>query len=466
MVIATSQGGPPTGIVWGCVAVILFFLLIMLLKALIRVCSANAILVIAGRKSRAGGKEYGYTITPAGWTYAIPFWHRVEALDLTIVPIDVRVEGVNSANGITLGADATACVCIDDSDASLLYSAVERLLGKSRREIQEQIQKTMIGNFRGALNRTTPLQAIGMEEDIEREQTESGVKVSDVAAKGGETVQFRDLLLKDCTEDLSTFGLKVVSVSLQRIWDTSQYIANLANKTLANKRKEVEIEEARLRAGAERTESDGERRIEVAKNQADQSIVAAVQDLEVLRQKCEAAIQKVSLETDSAVAGATSEGQKRVQQESIALQELKNRSDVVLRIEAERQKAEIIARGSAEATEIIEGTRNELLERRVRLLTEAGDYGKIALFITQLPNLFRSFQRHGKNLAVDRVLVMSEENGFDEAVNRGPRALVDFLRQFEEAFGVSVRNMLSSGGAATGDAPGDSEEEEGKEVSQ
>ena len=46
---------------------------------------------------------------------------------------------------------------------------------------------------------------------------------------------FRHLLLEDCREDLSAFGMNVVSVSLQRIWDTSNYIANLANKTLSRK---------------------------------------------------------------------------------------------------------------------------------------------------------------------------------------------------------------------------------------
>ena len=50
--------------------------------------------------------------------------------------------------------------------------------------------------------------------------------------------------------------MKVVSVSLQKIWDTSNYIANLAQKTLAQKRQDVEIEESRLRAHAAQAESD------------------------------------------------------------------------------------------------------------------------------------------------------------------------------------------------------------------
>ncbi len=55
---------------------------------------------------------------------------------MTIIPINVRVEGVNSANGIKVGADATACVCVDDQNETLLYSAVQQLLDKSRDEIR------------------------------------------------------------------------------------------------------------------------------------------------------------------------------------------------------------------------------------------------------------------------------------------------------------------------------------------
>ena len=77
----------------------------------------------------------------------------MQSIDLTILPINVQVDNVNSANGITVGSDATACVCIDDMDEVLLYSAVQQLLGKSRPQIQEQIQQTMIGNFRAALKR-------------------------------------------------------------------------------------------------------------------------------------------------------------------------------------------------------------------------------------------------------------------------------------------------------------------------
>jgi len=432
-------------IIWGVGGAAVFFLIVGFLKTLVRVCPANTILVISGFEHTVGGTKYGFRIVPGGWTFVVPFLERVEVLDLTIIPVNVQIEGVNSANGITVGADASACVCIDDSDPALLYNAVERLLGKSRQEIQEQIQMTMVGNFRGALNRTTPLQAIGMAEDKDTEDSEAGEAAEQADEGSSKRSGFRELLLKDCTEDLSSFGVKVVSVSLQRIWDTSQYIANLANKTLSRKRQEVEIEEARLRAQAETAESDSQRRIEVATNTANQQIVEARQKLEVYRQQSDAEIQQASLEADSAVAAANNEGQRRVQEVTVKLQELKNRSDVVVMSEAQRTKAEILAQGAAQATEIVQGTRNELLERRARILAEAGDTGKIALFMAQLPHLFRSFKEHAAGLSVDSLLVMGEEGGFNDAVNRGPKALVDFLGHFQEAFGVNVREFFSTG---------------------
>ena len=120
-------------------------------------------------------------------------------------------------------------------------------MGEILEKIREQIQKTMIGNFRAALNKTTPLQAIGMVESAE---IDGVVALTDVTGKPipsmpealisysadtdltdgkatkavtqevtveGERAVFRSVLLDDCQVDLSPFGIEVVSVSMQRI---------------------------------------------------------------------------------------------------------------------------------------------------------------------------------------------------------------------------------------------------------
>ena len=429
----------------GLLAVICFFLGIALLRAFIRVCPPHQVLVVTGTQTHIDGKEYGFRLLKGGWTFVVPYFQSVQPLDLSIIPINVRVEGVNSANGITVGADATACVCVDDEDETLLYSAVERLMGKSRQEVQEQIQQTMIGNFRGALNKTTPLQAMGMVESAEAIDRHDTPPATTAASDSeGERARFRSELLTDSTQDLSTFGMRVVSVSIQKIWDTSAYIANLANKTLSHKRQEVEIEEARLRARAERAESDAKRRETIAENQANEKIVAARQEVEVLRRQCEADVERARLETDSGIAKASSEGERAVQEAMVELQRLKNLSTVTLEAEAQRQAAETLASGASEAIRIRQETRNDLLRQKTELVADAGDIGKLVLFVQQhLPHLFDAYQEYAKGLEVDNLMVMDETRGFNGVANRGPEAFVDFLRHFEAGFGIRVHDLLN-----------------------
>jgi flotillin len=431
------------GIIFGIAGVAVFFIFIGVLKAFIKVSLPNMIFVVTGRKKFKNNRKFGFSVE-RGRTMVIPYFQQLGYLDLGVLPINVRVEGVNSANGITVGADATACVCIDDDSEAMLYAAVERLMGKTRDKIKEQIQQTLVGNFRGALNKATPLQAIGME-DVPEAQTDSAAK-SHVEPKQmveGERAQFRIELLKDSNSDLSSFGMKVVSVSLQKIWDTSNYIANLAQKTLAQKRKQVEIEEARLRAIAEQTESDSARRISVAKSQADERIIAARQKLEVYRQESEAGIQKASLEADNTILEAKNRGQRDVQELLVELKILENQSEIILEEEAKKKAAQIVAEGDKIAVNAIEQAKNSILEQKTNLLVEYGDIGKTVLFIKQkFPSLFEQYKKFAGNSLIDSLVIMDDKQGINGAVNRGPHAFAEFLKTFESVSGISIKEIL------------------------
>ena len=430
----------------GVIAVAVFFVLIAFLRAFVRVCPPNHVMVIQGSKTVTDGKTYGFRVIVGGRAIVIPFLNRAELLDLSVLAINVRVEGVNSANGITVGADATACVCVDVDDRTLLFTAVERMLGKTRDEIQEQIQQTMIGNFRGAMNRTTPLEAMGMVESVEK--VNAGELPDDsesIRAGEGERAHFRQEMLEDANEDLSSFGMKVVSVSFQRIWDSSDYISNLATKSVAHKRQEVEVQEARLAAVADSAESDGDRRQVIARSQADEAIVAAQQKLGVAEQECNARIEQAKQEADAGIARAQNEAQAKVETARSDLQQYKNTSEVTLRAENEKQAAQIIAEGDNDAVNITRGVRNELLERKARLLAQAGSNGRVPLFVQQqLGTLFAAYADNAKNLRLDNLTFMGdgEDAGVNAAVNRGPAGLVDFLDQFEQAFGISVKKLM------------------------
>jgi len=429
------------GVVYGGLGVAAFIALVGLLKATIRVASPDRILVVTGRKTKHHGRDFGFAVD-RGRTIVVPYFQAVGTLDLGVFPINVRVEGVNSANGITMGADATACVCIDDDDEAMLYSAVERLMGKDVRQIHEQIQQTLVGNFRGALNKATPLQAIGME-DVGNDDGSSEAEL-------GERAQFRAELLADINSDLRSFGMKVVSVSLQKIWDTSNYIANLAQKTLAEKRRAVEIEESRLRAIADQAESEARKRIEVSRSQADEAIIAARQELEVYRRESAGLIEAAKLTADQAIAEARNSGEAAVQSQLVELQKLKNQSAVTLVASAREEEARIVAEGDREAVSIRQSARNEVLKSKAELLATYGDDAASVMFLQQkLPDLFAAYMEATDSGAVDNLVVMNDEEGFSGAVNRGPRAFADFLHTFADAFGVDVRALAMPGPAGS-----------------
>ena len=240
-----------------------------------------------------------------------------------------------------------------------------------------------------------------------------------------------------------------MSVSLQKIWDTSNYIANLAQKTLAEKRQQVEIEEARLRALAAKAESDAEKRIKLAQSKANEAILSAQEKLEVYRRESIAEIERSTLQADHGIAEAENRGEQQIQAQLVDLQKLRNESGVTIAAEAEEKAAQIIASGEQEAVEIVESARNEILRQKVKLLTESGDAGRSILFIQQqLPRLFESYKTFASDLNVDSMVVMDDDTGFSGAVNRGPSAFGDFIKNFKETLGVDVRGMIEPRGEA------------------
>ncbi|PLX25122.1 MAG: hypothetical protein C0599_01190 [Salinivirgaceae bacterium] len=440
------------GLIAGILGIVAFLVLIWILKSLIKVTLPDNLLVVTGRKKVKDSKTYGFSVE-RGRTMVIPYFQSVDKLALDILPINVKVEGVNSANGITVGADATACVCIDDDSDPMLYSAVERLMGKSQEEIKDQVQQTLIGNFRGALNKATPLEAIGMQESKiisgdEDDQPKEEVH-EEVTSSEGERAMFRNALLDDINSDISSFGMKVVSVSLQKIWDTTNYIANLAQRTLAQKRQEVQIEEARLQSIAEKSESDAQRRIEVARSRANERILEAREKLEVYRRESDGLIDKAKQEADNKIQGAINEGQRQVEELNVALNKLRNDSEILIEEKAKQKRATILSEGELESAKIIEAARNKILKQKVEMLAKSGSVGATVLFIQQqLPNLFKSYKQYAAGFKVDSLVIMDDDKGFNGAVNRGPEAFVNFLSHFEDATGVKIKDFLTSNAKA------------------
>ena len=77
MEMITQMGG----VAGGVIAIIVFLVLIAALRAFIRVCPSNHILVVTGgTETVVEGKKYGFRLQKGGWTFVIPFIQSVNSL--------------------------------------------------------------------------------------------------------------------------------------------------------------------------------------------------------------------------------------------------------------------------------------------------------------------------------------------------------------------------------------------------
>ena len=107
----------------GIVAVLAFVLVLAILRSLVRVCPSNHILVITGgTETEVAGRKYGFRIQRGGWTFVMPFIQSAQSIDLTILPINVKIEGVQVLSAFDIFTEA---VGISRKEISLVAKASE-----------------------------------------------------------------------------------------------------------------------------------------------------------------------------------------------------------------------------------------------------------------------------------------------------------------------------------------------------
>jgi hypothetical protein len=181
----------------------------------------------------------------------------------------------------------------------------------------------------------------------------------------------------------------------------------------------------------------------VAKNTADEAIIAAQQELEVYRREASGKIAEAVAKTDQAIAQAGNEAESAVQARTAELQKLKNQTAVTLEASAHEEEARILAKGEGEAVQIVQSARNEILAAKAELMSKYGDSASTVLFLKEkLPELFAKYSAAVNEEPVDSYVVMDDEEGFSGAVNRGPRAFADFLGIFSQALGIEVKDLI------------------------
>ncbi len=216
----------------------------------------------------------------------IPFFERLDKLNLRLIPIDVKTSNaVPTADYININVDATVNIKISN-DPEKLRLAAENFLNKNTEYIAGVAREVLEGNVREIVGK------MKLEEMVSDRQ------------------KFANLVKENAEPDLAAMGLDIISFNVQNFVDGNEVIENLGIDNIVKIKKSAAIARA-----------ESERDIKVAQAAADKESndAAVAAQTEIAKKQNELAIKKseLQMEADTKKADAAYEIQKEEQRKTI-----------------------------------------------------------------------------------------------------------------------------------------------------
>jgi len=397
--------------------IILGFLAVLgIIRANLKICQPNEVLIFSGRnRILSDGAKVGYRVIQGGRGFRIPIIEKVDRLQLNTIPIDLTVSNAYSKGGIPLMVRAIANVKISSGEHEL-NNAVERLLGKDLVDIQTIAKETLEGNLRGVVASLTP-------EEVNEDR-----------------LKFAKELLEEADNDLGVLGLQLDTLKIQSVEDDRGYLDAIGRQSTAQIIASAEVVEAQQREQAK-----------LAEAKADMEITRAQNGVRILRAQlaADAEAEEAKIEIAGRVAEAVAE--QELAEQEILLSEKRQRAEVIVVAEADRQAKEEAAKGNA--ARIFEDGQAEVLvlERKLELWKAAGSDAERLFLIQMLPDILKEVIKTVDNLKIDKLTVVDSGNGagvpsvFSQIAGSTP-ALLESLKA---STGVDIAGLLSRASAST-----------------
>ncbi|MEL6472382.1 MAG: SPFH domain-containing protein, partial [Cyanobacteria bacterium J06623_4] len=300
-----------------------------------------------------------------------------------------------------------------------IHNAIERLLGKPRKEIEKMAKETLEGNLRGVLASLTP-------EQVNEDKT-----------------AFAKSLLDEAEEDLQKLGLVLDTLQIQNISDDVRYLDSIGRKQQADLQRDARIAEAEAKAESEIQTAENEKITTVRRLERDIGIAQAAAEQRTQDALTKRAAVVAEAEAEIAAELARIQADVPVQQERIkqVLEQLK--ADVIAPAEAECQRAIAQAKGDAsiiieEGKAQAEGTRS-LAESWI----SAGESARDIFLLQKLEVLLKTLTATVPDVAVQNVTVIDTQSG-----NLATQAAA-FMAQLKQTAGVDLAGTLNNLGNGT-----------------
>jgi flotillin len=405
---------------WIGAIIIAGLIVLAFIKANLRICHPNEILVFSGRKrTLKDGTVVGYRVIKGGRGLKIPIIESVSRMPLTTIPIELELTGALSNGIIPINLQAMANVKIAGSEEEGLSNALERFLGKSITEISQVAKENIEGSLRGVLATLTPEEA------------------------NSNRLEFAYRVVQEAGSDLQRLGLVLDTFKIQHLSDTEGYLDAIARRKNAEVRRDARITEANAEAEARVVAAEAKRTGNVAEAEADIMIVEAENKLRVRRADLAAVTNRA--ESRATVAGdiARIEEEQRLEEKRVTTNKHKYEADVIVPARAEREAKELKAKG--EAARIAEdGKATAEAVRVLREQWEKEDTRELFL-IQQLPDILDKVTKVvSDNLSIDKVTIVDsgDGHGMPAYVTGVTGSIVAIFEQIKNATGLDIPEIL------------------------
>lgn len=415
--------------IWIAIAIFAILLILAFIKANLRICHPNEILVFSGKKRKLkDGTEVGYRVIKGGRGLKIPIIESVTRLSLTIIPIDIELSGALTNGLIPVNIEAMANIKIAGREQEGLSNALERFLGKNLNDISQIARENLEGSLRGVLAKLTPEEA------------------------NNNRLEFAEKVVQQARDDLGRLGLVLDTFKIKHLSDNEGYLDAIGRKKNAEVRRDAEIAEANAEAESKQVAAEAKRKGNVAEAEANVNIVEAENTLRV--RKADLAAEALRAEAKAKVAGdiARIEEEKTLETQRIEMNKNKYEADVIVPAQAEKEAMVLKAIGDA-ASIVEDGKATSEAVRVMRQEWEKEDTRELFL-IQQLPDILDKVTRVvSDNLAIDKVTIVDSGNGqgIPSYVKGVTGSIVAIFEQIKNATGLDIPEILQTRSKPAGD---------------
>ena len=402
--------------IFGTIILVWFF------NSFLCVCKPNEVVVLSGRKRRtASGQEVGYRVLTGGRSIRIPILETVKRIDVTTMPVTVKVSNAYAKGGTPLDIQAIANVKIS-SDPQVVGNAIERFLDQDRKEIVRVARETLEGNLRGVVATLTP-------EELNENR-----------------LQFSQRIASDVRRDLIKLGLQLDILKIQTIADNVDYLNSLGRRQIALVIKNAEIAESNALTEAEQIEAKCEEETAVAITQDRIVIQDKQNELRKVTAELEQQARSEEERTTAAALEAEAKAQQQLQTIRSQLERLRLEADRVLPAEADRMAKSLLAKGEAAALKENAAAAAMVNEMLGEVWQSTGEDAKELFLIQQLETVLQEAVSIPERLQLDKVNVIDNGDGkaIASLVNVYPEIVAQFLNSVKDTLGIDVIGTLNN----------------------